>query len=95
MEYLLIIIALSLVGFIFLFYKRKHQSLIKKTRIFVPLITSLKEQKINPDVNTNNWNLHRQRLAKFGRSQYRGLTFFVSSQNKVFYLSEKGTKVYC
>ena len=95
MRDLLIIIALSFLVFTSLLYKRKHQRLLKKTSIFVPLIPSLKEQKINPDVNTNNWNLHRQRLAKFGRSQYRGLTFFVSSQNKVFYLSEKGTKVYC
>ena len=95
MENLFIIIALCFMIFCLLFSKRGWGRLVKKTSIFYLLIPSLKEQKINPDVNTNNWNLHKQRLAKFGRSQYRGLTFFVSSQNKVFYLSEKGTKVYC
>jgi len=53
------------------------------------------EEKNNPDVDTINWDLHRNRLKKFGRSQYKGLTFFVSSDNKIYYLSEDGDKFYC
>ena len=54
-----------------------------------------KEVELNPDINTLNWDLHKLRLDKFKRSQYKGLTFFVSSENKIYYLSEEGDKVYC
>ena len=54
-----------------------------------------KEVELNPDINTLNWDLHKLRLDKFRRSQYKGLTFFVSSENKIYYLSEEGDKVYC
>ena len=54
-----------------------------------------KEVELNPDLSTDNWDLHKFRLDKFRRSQYKGLTFFVSSENKIYYLSEEGDKVYC
>ena len=54
-----------------------------------------KEVELNPDINTLNWDLHKLRLEKFRRSQYKGLTFFVSSENKIYYLSEEGDKIYC
>ena len=54
-----------------------------------------KEVELNPDINTLNWDLHKLRLDKFKRSQYKGLTFFVSSENKIYYISEDGDKVYC
>ena len=54
-----------------------------------------KEVELNPDINTLNWDLHKLRLEKFRRSQYKGLTFFVSSENRIYYLSEEGDKVYC
>ena len=54
-----------------------------------------KELELNPDLSTDNWDLHKLRLNKFKRSQYKGLTFFVSSENKIYYLSEEGDKVYC
>ena len=54
-----------------------------------------KEVELNPDINTLNWDLHKLRLEKFRRSQYKGLTFFVSSENRIYYLSEEGHEVYC
>ena len=54
-----------------------------------------KEVELNPDLSTDNWDLHKFRLDKFRRSQYKGLTFFVSSENRIYYLSEEGDKVYC
>ena len=42
-----------------------------------------------------NWNLRKNRLNKFGRSQYKGLTFFVISEDRIYYLSKDGNKVYC
>ena len=77
-----------------LIYKEKY-SLSKKTKNFFPLILSPNEQENNPDINTKNWYLHKNRLFKFGRSQYKGLTFYVSSEDRIYYLSEEGIKVYC
>ena len=67
----------------------------KKSSSFSQLIPTTNEQEYNPDINTKNWDLHKIRLNKFGRSQYKGLTFFISSEDRIYYLSEKGTKVYC
>ncbi len=54
-----------------------------------------KGEENNPDINTKNWDLHKIRLIKFGRSQYKGLTFFVSTENRIYYLSKEGNKIYC
>ncbi len=80
--------------YLILIYKKKYIR-SKRRKRFSPSITTYKEQENNPDLNTNNWYLHKNRLIRFGRSQYKGLTFFVSSENRIYYLSEEGTKVYC
>ena len=81
--------------FLLFFYSRRNNKSAKKTKINTPYITLLKEQEFNPDISTDNWDLHKLRLEKFRRSQYKGLTFFVSSENRIYYLSEEGEKVYC
>ena len=95
---LLILLLLNVfLGLLFLLFfdsKRKKRS-AKKVKINEPHIPFLKEQESNPDISTDNWDLHKLRLEKFRRSQYKGLTFFVSSENRIYYLSEKGDKVYC
>ena len=78
-----------------LFNYKKLSNRSPKTNCFSPLIRTSKELEFNPDINTNNWDLHKNRLKKFGRSQYNGLTFFISSEDRIYYLSEKGTKIYC
>ena len=78
-----------------LFIYRENYSGSKKLKSSLPSILPLKEQEYNPDINTNNWYIHKNRLLKFGRSQYKGLTFFVNSEDRIYYLTEKGTKVYC
>ncbi len=92
---LILLIVFSVLLFIVFFYSKQNKSLEKKTIISPPDIPCLKEQEINPDISTDNWDLHKFRLEKFRRSQYKGLTFFVSSENRIYYLSEKGAKVYC
>ena len=77
------------------FYSRRNNKSAKKTIISPTYVTFLKEKEFNPDISTDNWDLHKLRLDKFKRSQYKGLTFFVSSENRIYYLSEKGDKVYC
>ena len=81
--------------FLLFFYSKRNRGLPQKTKIVPTYVPFLKEQEFNPDISTDNWDLHKLRLDKFKRSQYKGLTFFVSSENKIYYLSEEGDKVYC
>jgi len=81
--------------FLLFFYSKRKRRAAKKTIISTPYIPFLKEQEFNPDISTDNWDLHKIRLEKFRRSQYKGLTFFICSENRIYYLSEKGEKVYC
>ncbi len=81
--------------FLLLFYSKRNNKSAKKTTISQTYVPLLKEQEFNPDISTDNWDLHKLRLDKFKRSQYKGLTFFLSSENKIYYLSEEGDKVYC
>ena len=81
--------------FLLLFYSKQNSGLSQKTTISPTYVPFLKEQEFNPDISTDNWDLHKLRLDKFKRSQYKGLTFFISSENRIYYLSEEGDKVYC
>ena len=90
-----IFLILSFVILFLLFFSRLNNNSAKKTTISTTYEPFLKEQEFNPDISTDNWDLHKLRLDKFKRSQYKGLTFFVSSENRIYYLSEEGDKVYC
>ena len=81
--------------FLLLFYSKRNKRLAKKTTIIPTYVPFFKEKEFNPDISTDNWDLHKLRLDKFKRSQYKGLTFFVNSENRIYYLSEEGDKVYC
>ena len=87
----IILLIFILLYFLLRIYKFLKKKLTKKF-FYKP---ENKEVELNPDINTLNWDLHKLRLDKFRRSQYKGLTFFVSSENKIYYLSEEGDKVYC
>ena len=91
----ILLILIFLILFLLLFYSKRNRGLAKKKKIIPTYVPFLKEQEFNPDISTDNWDLHKLRLDKFKRSQYKGLTFFVSSENKIYYLSEEGDKVYC
>jgi hypothetical protein len=100
MTNILLILVLLIVFFVILltifFYSIQNNKSANKTKINAPyIIPFLKEQEFNPDISTDNWDLHKLRLEKFRRSQYKGLTFFVSLENRIYYLSEEGDKVYC
>ena len=90
------LVFMMLLIFILLYFLLRIYKFLKKKLIknffYEPVIN---EEKFNPDISTDNWDLHKLRLEKFRRSQYKGLTFFVSSENKIYYLSEEGDKVYC
>ena len=96
----ILLILFLLIGFLVLlfllfFYIKRKRKLTKKKTTIPPHVPFLKEQEFNPDISTDNWDLHKLRLYKFRRSQYKGLTFFISSENRIYYLSEEGDKVYC
>ena len=98
MSRLLLVLLYILLFFIPIFLLlicRKKYNRSKKTRSLTCLKPSLKSLEYNPDINTNDWDLHKNRLFKFGRSQYKGLTFFLSSEDRIYYLSDTGTKIYC
>ena len=90
-----ILFILFFVFILLFFYSKRNNKSAKKAIISPTYVPFLKEQEFNPDITTDNWDLHKLRLDKFKRSQYKGLTFFVSSENKIYYLSEEGDKVYC
>ncbi len=72
------------------------QSFLKKKLFKFSLYESqTKTEKLNPDINTLDWDLHKIRLKRFGRSQYKGLTFFINDKGTIYYLNENGIKVYC
>ena len=91
----ILFILLFVLLFLLFFYSKRNNKSAKKTTISPTYVSFLKEQEFNPDISTDNWDLHKLRLDKFKRSQYKGLTFFVSSENKIYYLSVEGDKVYC
>ena len=97
--YLLLILILLIVFLLLLFrvffYSKLNNGLANKTTSSQTYAPFLKEQEFNPDISTDNWDLHKLRLDKYRRSQYKGLTFFLSSENRIYYLSEEGDKVYC
>ena len=95
MTNILLILFFVLILLLFFYYSKRNNKSAKKTTISQTYVPFLKEQEFNPDISTDNWDLHKLRLDKFKRSQYKGLTFFVSSENKIYYLSEEGDKVYC
>ena len=81
--------------FLLFFYLQSLNRSGKNSPSFEFPLNDLEEKEVNPDINTDNWDLHKLRLEKFRRSQYKGLTFFVSSENRIYYLSKEGDKVYC
>ena len=90
----ILLILFFVILFLLLFYSKRNRGLAQKTtisRTYAPFL----EKEFNPDISTDNWDLHKLRLDKFKRSQYKGLTFFVSTENRIYYLSEEGHKVYC
>ena len=95
MTNILLVIFFVLILLLLFFYSKRNRGLAQKTTISPTYVPFLKEQEFNPDISTDNWDLHKLRLGKFKRSQYKGLTFFVSSENRIYFLSEEGHKVYC
>ena len=92
---LFLIIVFILILSISFFETNRYKRWLKKTKSFASSFLLQRKQKSNPYMDTDNWELHKLRLEKFRRSQYKGVTFFVSSEGRIYYLSENAIKVYC
>ena len=91
----ILLILFFVLMFLLFFYSKRNKGLAQKKPTIPTYLPFLKEKEFNPDISTDNWDLHKLRLKKFRRSQYKGLTFFVSSENRIYYLSEEDDRVYC
>ncbi len=88
------ILVFFILVFAFIFNQKNRYYKKKLFKSFFYQPDNLKE-KFNPDINTINWDLHKNRLKRFGRSQYKGLTFFINEKGKIYYLSDEDNEVYC
>ena len=55
----------------------------------------IKSRETDPTLNTNDWDHHRRRLYKFKESQFKGTYYYVGPQGGVYYITDRGRKVYC
>jgi len=55
---------------------------------------TLEERRVNPDLNTNDPNLHRIRLTQFQRSKYNWTMYYMGKKGGIYTVSYNGNKVY-
>ena len=48
----------------------------------------------NPDVNTNNMELHKKRLREHRFSKYKGTKYYLGKKGGLFYKSSTGIRIY-
>ena len=53
------------------------------------------ERDKNPNLSTNDWEQHQDRLDEFGKSNYGGTMFFKGPRGGGYHVTERGTNVYC
>ncbi len=53
------------------------------------------QREKDPKRNTDDWQQHQRRLIEFGESKYRGTHFYKGPKGGVYYITYRGTKVYC
>ena len=55
------LILLFVLLFLLFFYSKRIRRLAKKTKTSLTYVPSLKEKEFNPDISTDNWDLHKLR----------------------------------
>ena len=56
---------------------------------------TLQERRNNPELNTNKFDLHNDRIRTFRRSKYRNTMYYLGPRGGYYYYSANGNKVYC
>jgi hypothetical protein len=55
----------------------------------------LKQQQLaNPDLNTDDWELHWERLRRYGRSCYGGEMIFMGPRGGIYTVTARGNRNY-
>ena len=49
----------------------------------------------DPERNTQDWDLHQERLRKCKASRYDGCSYYVGPRGGVYYINYRGRKTYC
>ena len=80
-ELLAFIIVFPLIILVYLIFRPKEEG-------------TLQERRNNPELNTNNLELHNERLNEFGKSKYRNDIYYVGPRGGVYYYSSYGRKTY-
>ena len=75
---IILLILFAVLLFLLFYYLRRNNKSAKKATISPTHIPFLKEHEFNPDISTDNWDLHKLRLDKFRRSQYKGCLLYTS-----------------
>ena len=55
---------------------------------------TLQERRNNPVLNTNNIELHNERLDEFEKSKFQGVMYYIGPKGGYYYYSSNGNKVY-
>ena len=55
---------------------------------------TLEERRLNPDLNTNDPILHKNRLSQFQRSKFQWTTYYMGKKGGIYTVSYNGNKVY-
>ncbi len=55
---------------------------------------TLQERNNNPELNTNNIDLHNKRLDEFGQSKFRNDMYYIGPKGGCYYYNSYGRKTY-
>tara|TARA_Y100001968_G_C19393072_1_gene736698 strand:+ start:1202 stop:1450 length:249 start_codon:yes stop_codon:yes gene_type:complete len=53
------------------------------------------QRKINPELNTKNYEMHEKRLKLFSKSKYKNRMFYLAADGTCYYYSSTGRKFFC
>ena len=77
--------------------KRKEQKRLleeKKLELKKAYIKKLKKNPLKNNDSDEYFEVHMQRLQKFGKSQYQGMTYYMGSKGGIYTLSASGSRNY-
>ena len=77
--------------------KRKEQKRLMEEKKLELKKAYIKKLKKNPLMNIDSdeyFEVHMQRLQKFGKSQYQGMTYYMGTKGGIYTLSASGSRNY-
>ena len=77
--------------------RREQEAREEKARKHREEAIRLERQKCfaDPERNTQDWELHQERLRKCKASRYDGCSYYVGPRGGVYYIIYRGRKTYC